>query len=313
MQVGGAVGHDQCSGGVQHDDVAIGAGFARQQGCQRRGIILGVAAAQVIERGQRQSGVGGGDSEAADGPVLPLGHLGRACRGQFVQTLTVDGPGAARAETAQDLGQRLQQDRIIDAHDLTVRMGWITKRSQKIENRAETNLGAHRPDVAHGSVIGGGEQEGDAGLIQGAGLLRDGGVQVDAERGQDVRRAGLGADGAVAVLGDLQASACQNEGGGRRDVIGVLAVAAGAAGVDHLVERMIQRQGGVAHGGGEGDDLVHCLAADAQGGDGGGDLGRGRLASQAGGEEGVGFIRRQDTPIHQLAQQRLETIHGVRP
>ncbi|MNT26360.1 hypothetical protein D3C72_1619280 [compost metagenome] len=192
-------------------------------------------------------------------------------------------------------------------------MGWITKRPQEIENRTETNLGADRADVTHGPVIGGGEQEGDAGLIQGAGLLRDGGVEVDAERGQHVRRAGLGADGAVAVLGDLQAGARQDEGGGGRDIIGVLAVAAGAAGVDHLVERMIQRQGGVAHGGGEGHDLVHRLAADAQGGDGGGDLGRGRFAAQAGGEEGVGFIRRQDAPVHQLGQQRLETIHGVRP
>ncbi|MNE15340.1 hypothetical protein D3C80_1082470 [compost metagenome] len=93
----------------------------------------------------------------------------------------------------------------------------------------------------------------------------------------------------------------------------MLAVAAGAAGVDHIVKGVIQRQGGVAHGGGEGDDLVHRLAADTQGGDGGGDLGRGRLAAQAGGEEGVGFIRRQDAPVHQLAQQRLETVHGVRP
>ena len=61
----------------------------------------------------------------------------------------------------------------------------ITKRPQKVENRAETDLGADGADVAHGPVIGGGEQEGDAGLIQGAGLLRDGGVQVDAERGQN--------------------------------------------------------------------------------------------------------------------------------
>ena len=150
-------------------------------------------------------------------------------------------------------------------------------------------------------------------LVQRPRLLGGRGVQIDAQGGQNVGRTGLGADGAVAVLGDLQPRARQHEGGGCRDIIGVLAVAAGAAGVDHLVKRMIQRQGGVAHGRGEGDDLVHRLAANAQGGDGGGDLGRGRLAAQAGGEEGVGFIRRQDAPIDQLAQQRLETIHGVRP
>jgi len=43
----------------------------------------------------------------------------------------------------------------------------------------------------------------------------------------------------------------------------VLAVAAGAAGVDHLIERVLKRQGGLAHGAGEGDDLVHRLAPDA--------------------------------------------------
>ena len=39
----------------------------------------------------------------------------------------------------------------------------------------------------------------------------------------------------VAVLGDLQPAAGQHEGHGGRDVIGVQAVAAGAADVDHLV------------------------------------------------------------------------------
>ena len=47
----------------------------------------------------------------------------------------------------------------------------------------EADLAAHRPDVAHGPVIGGGEQEGDARLIQRTRLLGGRGVQIDAQRG----------------------------------------------------------------------------------------------------------------------------------
>src|SRR5690606_2346251 len=82
------------------DDVAIRAVLAGQQSCQRRCIMLGVAAAQIIHRRQRQAGVGGRDGKATHGAVLPFGHLGRAGGGQFVQTLTVDGPGAPGAEPA---------------------------------------------------------------------------------------------------------------------------------------------------------------------------------------------------------------------
>ena len=71
---------------------------------------------------------------------------------------------------------------------------------------------------------------------------------------------------------------------------------------------MVERAGGLAHGGGEGGDLLDRLAADTQGGDGGGDLGRGRLAAQAGGEEGVGLVRRQDAAVDQLGQQGFETV-----
>ena len=234
--------------------------------------MLGVAAAQIVQRRQRQSGVGGRDGEAAHGAVLPFRHIGRACGGQFVQTLTVDGPGAPGAQTAQNLGQRLQQGGVVDAHHLMRRACRIAQRPQQVEHGAEADFAAHRPDVAHGPVVGRREQEGDARLVQRSRLLGGRGVQIDAERGQNVGRAGLGADGAVAVLGDLQACARQNERGRRGDVVGVLAVAAGAASVDHLIERVLQRQGGLAHGAGEGDDLVHRLAPDAQGGDGGGDL-----------------------------------------
>ena len=89
-----------------------------------------------------------------------------------------------------------------------------------------------------------------------------------------------------------------------------ISTAAGAAGVDHLVG-MIQRQGGLAHGLGEGGDLVHGLPPNAQGGHGGRDLGRGRFAAQAGGEEVVRLFGRQGVALDQSGEDRLETIgHG---
>ena len=71
---------------------------------------------------------------------------------------------------------------------------------------------------------------------------------------------------------------------------------------------MIQRQGGLAHGAGEGGDLVHRFAAQAQGGHGGGDLGRGRFATQAGSEEVVRLLRGQGLALDQTGEDRLEPV-----
>ena len=60
----------------------------------------------------------------------------------------------------------------------------------------------------------------------------DVGVDVDAERGEDIGGAGLGGEGAVAVLGHRHAAAGDDERRGGRDVEGAGAVAAGADGVD---------------------------------------------------------------------------------
>ncbi len=93
------------------------------------------------------------------------------------------------------------------------------------------------------------------------------------------------------MLGHLQPAARRDEGHRGGDVQGVGAVAAGSADVDHVV---VVGQGDrrAPHGARAGGDLAHGLAAQAHGGDGRGDLGRGRLTPQAGGEEGVGVLAR---------------------
>ena len=98
--------------------------------------------------------------------------------------------------------------------------------------------------------------------------------------------------------------------GGYGQVSNARAVAAGPASVDHLIG-MIQRQRRLTHGAGEGRDLIDRLAPNAQGGDGGGDLGRGRLAAQAGGEKVVRLLGRQGMALDQSGEDRLEPVaHG---
>ena len=91
---------------------------------------------------------------------------------------------------------------------------------------------ADRLGVLHGGVDGGGEQEADADFADGArGIVRRH-VDADAPGFQQVGAAALAGDGAIAVLGDVDAGAGHHERGDGGDVKGVGAVAAGAAGIE---------------------------------------------------------------------------------
>ena len=85
-------------------------------------------------------------------------------------------------------------------------------------------------------------------------------VDADAERIEDVGRARLRRDRAVAVLGDRHAEGCDHERRGRRDVERPGAVAAGAHDVDRPDGRL-HADHALAHRRGEASELVHGLAA----------------------------------------------------
>ena len=89
--------------------------------------------------------------------------------------------------------------------------------------------------------------------------------QVDLDAGglEHVGAAGRAGDGAVAVLGDAEAGANGHQRGDGRDVDGVRAVAAGAAGV-HDVAINMDAQGLVAHDLRHAGNLLGGLALDAQ-------------------------------------------------
>ena len=84
-------------------------------------------------------------------------------------------------------------------------------------------------------------------------------------------------------------------------------VAARTADVDDVVG-MIEMDGGGAHRLGAGGDLVDRLAAQANGRDGGGHLGRRRLTAQAGGKELFGVFGVERRAVGQLGQQRFEGV-----
>jgi hypothetical protein len=76
------------------------------------------------------------------------------------------------------------------------------------------------------------EQEAEAMFVQRRGCSLRGQPDRDAQGLQDIGRAGLRGDGAVAVLGDLGSGGGGDQAGGGGDVEGAAGVAAGAAGVD---------------------------------------------------------------------------------
>jgi hypothetical protein len=88
--------------------------------------------------------------------------------------------------------------------------------------------------VLHRAVVIGGEHEADADFIDAAADLLRRQVDIDAERFENVGAARLRGDRASAMLGDAGPGRGGDEHRRRRDVEGLRAVAAGAAGVDQV-------------------------------------------------------------------------------
>ena len=115
-------------------------------------------------------------------------------------------------------------------------------------------------------------------------------VDLDAERGQRVGGAGLRRQRAVAVLGDGNAGAGDDEGRGGRDVVAAGGIAAGADDVDG-VGRRLDPGHLLAHGGDRAGDLVDGLAAHPQRRQERADLHRRRLARHDDAEGLLGLAR----------------------
>src|SRR5260370_4836555 len=162
----------------------------------------------------------------------------------------------------------------VDDHDRVGGSGGVGEGAEEVEDGADSEGLADGHDGLHGRVQAGGVKEGESMPAQRGGGVDGREAEGDAEGFEHIGGAGLGGDGAVAVLGDHDSGpgggsgGGGDEGGGGGDVEGAAAVSAGAAGVDE--DGLL---GGVERGGGGGG---------AHGVDEAGDLGGGVCARSAG-------------------------------
>lgn len=301
-KISGAAGGDESGGSVGENDIAaravfVMAGRAAENFVDDFGVGFRVATCQGFERRARKAEIFGRERVIADGAIAQLGNRGFSRKRNFIEAVgAVNDESAADAEFAESAGEEFHVTFIEDADDLRGRAGGIRERTEKIEDGADAEFAAGIHGVARRGVKRGREKKGDADFVERA---RDGfGRKIDAkaERFENVGRAAVGADGAIAVFRDANARAGDDESGGCRDVESAAGIAAGAAGVD---EDFIggaaagaggeERSGVTAHDGGEADEFVDGFAFEAQRGEEACNLSVGGLAGENLLHGGFGF------------------------
>ena len=251
---------------------------------------MGVASDEGFGGGAGEAGLFGGDGGEDDDAVVHFGDVGGAEDGDFVETgavgcggCAVDDKGVADAELGHGFGDEGDEVRGVDAHDLRRCSRGIGEGAEEIEDGADAEGAADGHDGLHRRVEAGGVEEGEAVRAEGCGGFDGREADGDAEGFEDVRRAGLRCDGAVAVFGYGGPGGGGDEGGGGGDVEGAGGVAAGAAGVDEefaLGGLEGEGGGGGAHGFDEAGDLGGGFTAGGEGSEEGGDFDVGELAGE---------------------------------
>ena len=188
----GTVGDDQRCGGVEHDDIAERSTLATQHCTDGRGVGGRVATFQVLGPRGWQSGIGRRHIEGRNHAISQFGHVRRAGGRQFVQPVrAMYDPGSDAPEIAQYVGHRLDPVAGKRTRELASNAGGVGERSQQVENRADAHLNPRAGHMAHGAVVARRHQESYAGLADRLFHMRHRGVKIDAEGGQNVRRAGF--------------------------------------------------------------------------------------------------------------------------
>lgn len=188
--------------------------------------------------------------------------------------------------------------------------GRIRKRAEHVEQGAQAEVAARAGGVLHGTVMGLGEHETDADVVDAAGDLYRRQVQVDAGGLEQVGTAAFSGHRTVAVLGHRATSCCDHKGRSRGHVEDVRTVTAGADHIDHTVEGFqldLVRQ--LAHDRNSADDFVDAFAFHAHGHHEGADLCIGALAGHDFTHDLAHFIGAQVEVADDTAQGSLD-IHG---
>ena len=176
-------------------------------------------------------------------------------------------PSSARASAIDG-----REGRRVDAEDAVAGAGRVCERPEDVEDGADSDLLAHRGDETHRRVVGTGEHEAKAELVD---RERDPVrrlLEADPERLENVGRACRRAGGTVPVLRDRRACCSGDERRRGGDVERVGAVAARADDVDD--RETLRRDGDdvLTHRLGEACDLVRGLALGSQRDEEAGDL-----------------------------------------
>ena len=169
-------------------------------------------------------------------------RIGGAGHRDLVATVvTVHGHHPPHAQQPRRLRHHPAEGAVVDADHLVGGAGGIGQRPQQVHHGLDAQLLPHGRGVAHGAVIGGREQEREAGRGQELGGGRRAEVGADAQRRVEVGAAALAGERPVAVLGHPGAGRAGHQRRHRRDVEAADAGPAGAAGVQE-VARDLQRR-----------------------------------------------------------------------
>ena len=255
-----AAGRDR-PGGVEEDRVAPAAVRAGEHVADRLCVLLGRAAAKLLRCAAGHAEVERVDLALAHVAVHDLADEVRAGRRELVDPGgAVDDERPLRTEGGEHVGDRPDEVGGVDPDDLGPGAGRVRQRPEDVEDGPRRELLPHRRRVLHRRMVGRGEQEAEAELVD---RLRDPvGRQLEreAERLEHVGRARGRRHGAVAVLRDPGAGGGRHQRGCGRDVERPSAVAAGPGGVDEVVPLRAHRQHVGSHRLGAARDLLRRLA-----------------------------------------------------
>ena len=215
------------------------------------------------------------------------------------------------AQLAQNLGDQRHQVFGINADHLAAGPGRIGDRPEHVEKGPHAQLAAHRHDLLHGRVHARGKQEGDADFLERPRGIVRAEVDFDAQRGQEVGGARTARHRAVAVFGHPRPGRGGEQRGAGRNVETALAVAAGAASVDQIVEAMGNVQHSSPHGRGRAGDLRSRFPLHGQGHQQRRLQGIGKLAVHQPAEQRFGRLPAQGTAGQDLFEGFLRCHIGI--
>ncbi len=184
----------------------------------------------------------------------------------------------------------------------------VNQRAQHVKQCAGFKLLANRHRVTKTGVIFRREQEANAQVIQRFTRTFGLHVQVDAERGQQVRRSGTAGDAAVTVFRYLQSTGRCNERTGGGDIDAVAAVTTCADNIRKRIVRTRERSGIFQQGRRGTGNLLRAFATHFHAHQRGRQLFRFQLAAHHGGEELVALLLAQGLCLIQFFQYRLQGI-----